>query len=73
MATGRMLIWIGLGLLVPGAIGYGAAFLYAMRLAYRPEDEPRWLDPLFTLSLAAGGIGLLLLAAGLIVRFRGRA
>ena len=42
---------------------------YGLRFAYRPEDMPGWLDPLFPASMGAAALGLLLLVAGLIVRF----
>jgi hypothetical protein len=70
MASGRRLTWIGILLLVVGTIGYGGGFFYGLRFAYRPEDNPEWLGPLFPVCLVAGALGLLLLVSGLIVSFK---
>jgi hypothetical protein len=53
-----------------GTIGYGGGFFSGLRFAYRPEDSPEWLGPLFPVCLVAGALGLLLLVSGLIVKFK---
>jgi hypothetical protein len=70
MGAARGLIWAGVVLLLVGAAGYGGGFLYGLRFAYRPEDEPPWLGPLFPASIGVAVLGLLLLAVGLFGRRR---
>ena len=71
MGSALGLIWAGLALLLAGAVGYGSGFLYGLHFAYRPEDMPAWLDPLFPVSMGTAALGLLHVAIGLIGR-RGR-
>jgi uncharacterized membrane protein len=60
------LICAGTGLLFLGAIGHAGGVFYGLHFAYRPENEPVWMEGLFTTSLVAGVLGWALLVAGLL-------
>ena len=59
-------VLLGLALLVLGGVGYVGGFLYGLQFAYSDTDGPGWFDVLFPVSLAAGGLGALVLIVGLV-------
>jgi hypothetical protein len=70
MSRSGWLASAGAVLLLAGAAAYGWGFFYGLRFAFRPEDAPDWLGRVFPASMAAGALGLLLLAAAVITRRR---